>query len=209
MQGFIDAINDLITDHWTKFVTAAGFTLLGWLVARYRAQREWTRREFFNRLNISLTSVVDGTLRIRTLSEKECTEIFLNKVAVDRLISIAQQTTKENPVIPISKEDSWFYLNSVLNELSEQFAEGLMKREAGRPVDAIRCLICLTNECDGDIKTRKIRAMVVRKDLLLNLPETQPALESPNHAIRWRTLQQMQKIYSSEPWRFIEAEIVI
>lgn len=208
MQGFLDAINDLITDHWTKFVTAAGFTLLGWLVARYRAQREWARREFFNRLNISLTSVIDGTLKIRTLSEKECTDIFLNKVAVDRLISIAQQTTKENPVIPISKEDSWFYLNSVLNELSEQFAEGLLKREAGRPVDAIRYLICLTNECDGDLRTRKVRAMVIRKELLLNLPETQPSLESPNHAIRWRTLQQMQKIYASEPWRFIEAELV-
>lgn len=209
MQGIIDALNDLVTDHWTKFVTAAAFTLLGWLVARYRAQREWAKREFFTRLNTSLTSIVDGTLRIRTLSEKECLEVFLNKVAVDRLISTAQQTTKENPLIPIPKDDSWFYLNSVLNEISEQFAEGLLRREAGKPVDSIRCLICLTNECDGDIRTRKIRAMVIRRELLLNLPENQPALESPNHAIRWRTLHQMQKAYLSDPWRFIEAEIVL
>lgn len=209
MQDVIQAVNDLITDHWVKFVTAAAFTVIGWLVARWRADREWRNREFFSRLNISLNSIVDGTLCIRTVSEKLCSEIFLNRVAVDRIISTAQETTKENPLVPVSKDDSWFYLNAVLNELSEQFAEGLLKREAGLPHQAVRYLICLTNECDGEVRTRKIRAMVIRKDVLLALPEEQPKLESPNHAVRWKTLQQMQKAYAIEPWRFLEAEIVV
>ena len=130
-------------------------------------------------------------------------------MAVERLINLAQTTTKTSPLVPISRDDSWFYLNSVLNELSEQFAEGLIRREAGRPTEAVRLLICLTNECDGDVRTRKIRAMVIRRDLLLALPEEAPKFESPNHTIRWQTLQQMQKAYGAEPWRFIDVEIVI
>ena len=109
----------------------------------------------------------------------------------------------------MAKEDRWFYLNAVLNELSETFAEGLFRREAGKPHECLRYLLCLTNECDGDVKTRKIRAMVIRKDNLLNLPKDQPALESPRHSIRWKTLQQMQKTYASDPTNFIEVEIVV
>ena len=74
MQDLINAVNDLITDHWVKFVSAAAFAAVGWIVARWRADREWRRREFFNRLNISLNSITDGTLKIRTISERQCTE---------------------------------------------------------------------------------------------------------------------------------------
>lgn len=72
-----------------------------------------------------------------------------------------------------------------------------------------RYLICLTNECDGEVRTRKVRAMVIRKDSLMNLPKEQPGFESPTHAIRWKTLQQMQKAYAADPTNFIEAEIVV
>ncbi len=209
MPELVSALSDLITDHWVKFVTAAAFAAAGWLIARRRADREWRNREFFNRLNVSLNSVHDGKLKIRTLSEKLCTDIFLNRIAVERLITTAQRTTRDNPLVPVSRDDSWFYLNSVLNEISEQFAEGLLRREAGRSCESVRCLICLTNECGGDVRTRKIRAMVVRRDLLLNLPAEQPELESPHHAIRWKTLHQMQRAYAAESWRFLEAEIVV
>ena len=76
-------------------------------------------------------------------------------------------------------------------------------------IEAVRYLICLTNECDGEVRTRKIRAMVIRKDRLLNLPKETPALESPNHTIRWTTLQQLQKAYLADSGNFIEAEIVV
>jgi len=208
MQELIAALNDLITDHWAKFLTAGVFTAAGWALARYRANRDWKRREFLGRLNISLNVIDDGVLKIRTLSEKLCTEVFLNKVAVDRLTKAAQLTTKENPFVPMEREDTWFYLNAVLNEVSEQFAEGLIRRDAGHEVRVTDYVICLTNESDGDIRTRKIRAMVIRKDVLLKLPEETPKFESPNHAIRWRTLQQMQKALKAEPWRFITVEVV-
>ncbi len=209
MAEFLQTVRNIATDHGIKILTAAAFTLAGWLFGRWRAARNWRKREFYNRLNISLNSFVDGKLLIRTILEKTCEEVFLNSHAVERLLHAAQKTTKENPFIPLEKEDRWFYLNAVLNELSETFATGLFRREAGQTFQAVRYLICLTNECDGDVRTRKVRAMVIRKDMLLNLPETQPTLESPSHQIRWKTLQQMQKAWTTDPAGFIEAEIVV
>lgn len=209
MQQFLESLRGLIADNWVKITSAAAFTLVGWIIGRWRAARSRKNREFFNRLNISLNSLHGGKLLIRTILEKTCEDVFLNKVAVERLIKAAQQTTKENPFVPVSREDRWFYLNAVLNELSETFAEGLFRREAGKPHDAVRYLICLTNECDGEVRTRKVRAMVIRKDSLINLPKDQPALESPSHSIRWKTLQQMQRTYAADPSSFIEAEIVV
>ncbi|MCA9057161.1 MAG: hypothetical protein KDA85_01620 [Planctomycetaceae bacterium] len=209
MDEFFQEVSEQIREHWVKFLTAAAFTIVGWILARMRAARDWKKREFFNRINFSLNSIVDGTLQIRTLCEKPCSEIFLNKVAVDRLIKSAQQTTETNPFVPVPQEDSWFYLNAVLNELSEQFAEGLLRRDAEMPCRAIRYVLCLTNESDGDLRTRKIRAMVIRRDLLTNLPKDQPKMERAHHSIRWRTLQQMQATLMKEPWRFIDVELVI
>lgn len=209
MQDFLNTIRQIVTEHGIKVLTAAAFTVAGLLIGRWRAAQSWKKREFFDRLNVSLNSLHGGKLLIRTVLEKTCEEILLNQVAVERLIKMAQQTTKDNPIIPIPKDDRWFYLNAVLNELSETFAEGLFKREAGKPHDAVRYLICLTNECDGEVRTRKVRAMVMRKDTLLNLPKEQPALESPNHSIRWKSLQQIQKAYMVDATNFIEAEIVV
>jgi hypothetical protein len=186
MDQWLQAIREQLSDHGIKYLTAAGFTLAGWLAARWKAARDWRKREFFNRLNV-----------------------FLNSLAAQRLIQAAQKTTPDNPFIPIRNEDRWFYLNAVLNELSERFANGLFRREAGLPVNAQRFLICLTNEADGDVRTRKIRAMVIRKDLLENLPDTPQTLEKPTHRVRWKTLQLMQQKWKSDPTLFIEVEVVV
>ncbi len=209
MAEFLTSLRALATEHGMKLFSAAAFTFVGWLFGRWRAARSWQKREFFNRLNVSLNTIHDGKLLIRTVLEKTCEDVLLNKVAVDRLIKAAQKTTLQNSIIPLSPEDRWFYLNAILNELSETFAEGLIRREAGKPHDAIRFLICLTHEPHGEVRTRKIRAMVIRKESLLNLPKEQPALESPNHSVRWTTLKQLQKSYAADPADFIEAEIVV
>ncbi|MEQ9406881.1 MAG: hypothetical protein RIK87_04110 [Fuerstiella sp.] len=48
MDQVIKAVSELISDHWLKFLTAAGFTAVGWLIARQRAAREWKQRGFFH-----------------------------------------------------------------------------------------------------------------------------------------------------------------
>ena len=208
MADIVAAFNDLITDHWAKFLVAAGMTVVGWGIARWRASREWKKREFFHRINFSLSAIRDSTLLIRTLSEKTCSEVFLNDTAVRELVEAAQKTTVSNPLIPFAKEDCWYFLNAVLNELSEQFAMGLIAREAGKPVVSVPYVICLTNECDGEVRTRKIRALVTRRDILDHLPEETPKFESPHHRVRWQTLLCLAKARKLEPWRFLEVELV-
>jgi hypothetical protein len=41
--------------------------------------------------------------------------------------------------------------------------------------------------------------MVIRRELLLSLPEEALKFESPQHRIRWQTLQYLQKRHASEP----------
>ena len=209
MVELIVALSALIADHWSKFVVAGVVSITGWLFAGWKAKKEWKNREFFHRINFSLNTVRDATLLIRTLSEKPCSEVFLNETAVRELVKAAQTTTPNDPVIPLVKDDCWYYLNAVLNELSEQFATGLLEREAGKPVVSVPYLICLTNECDGDMRTRKVRALVTRRDLLENFPKDTPKFESPHHRIRWTTLKHLSARLKKEPWRFLEVELVV
>ncbi len=208
MHELIRTVTELISEHGLKILSAAAFTIAGWAVAHWRASRAWRRREFFGRINFSLNTITDGTMRIRTLNEKSCADVFLNEVAVRKMDRLMGQTTPQDPVIPIPKNDCWYYLNAVLNELSEQFAAGLLARELGHDVRSAQYLICLTNECHGEMRTRKLRAMVIRKDLLQQLPEDTPAFESPHHQVRWTTLQHLSERYAREPWRFLEVELV-
>lgn len=209
MKALIDAISELISDHWMKFVVAGCFTGFGWLLAWWRTKKAWQQREFFHRVNFSLNSIVDETLKIRTLAEKSCDDVFLNKTAVAGLVLAAQKTKAGLPIIPLAEEDYWFYLNSVLNELSEQYSAGLVARDAGKDVKSIPYIICLTNEADGDVRTRKIRAIVIQKSLLIALPGKAPKFESPHHRIRWETLMHIAQEFPKHPRKFLEVEIVI
>ena len=195
MADVFEAINDLIKEHWVKALTGIAFAIAGWWIARFRANRQWQQREFFHRINFSLNSIVDGILQIRTLSEKTCDEVFLNEAAVKQLVKAAQETKPGLPLIPLPKKDCWFFLNAALNEMSEQFAVGLLKREAGKTVSTEQYVLCLTNECDGEVRTHKVRAQVIRKSLLLELPEKRPQFESKQHVVRWETLMYLSLIH--------------
>ena len=72
MQQLLETIRDFARDNSMKLISAALFTLFGWMFGRWRATRSWKRREFFNRLNISLNTIHDGKLLIRTVLEKTC-----------------------------------------------------------------------------------------------------------------------------------------
>jgi len=209
LTEIIDALSEELAEHWMKMLTAALFMAVGWYFGRRRAQRQWEKREFFDRLNVSLNRISEGTLRIRTLVEKSCEDIFLNSVAANRLIATAQNTTADDPIIPLEKDEVWLYLNAVLNEISERFAVGQLYLDMGLPTRIETYLICLTNECEGALRTRKIRAMVVRKSLLTDLPASAPKFEHPNHATRWRTLGQLAEQYARDPERFLEVEIAV
>ena len=216
---------DAVREHWAKGLLPLLGLLVGWWWGRRRARREWSKKQFVRRLNVSLNLFESDrhgreTLRIRTLLEKDAKDVFLNDVAVDRLVAAAGKTTKNNPLLPLG-DDAWFLLNAVLNEVSERFAEGFLKTDLGLPTHKATYVIALTYEKDGAMKTQKIRAMVIQKESLRALlprrddetgqpvPPTEPQYESPNHATRWRTLQQLANAWLEEPSRFLEMEIAM
>ena len=122
---------------------------------------------------------------------------------------MSQQTTENDSLIPLPKNEYWYFLNSVLNEIAEKFALGQIKRDLGLSVSSEQYLICLTNETSGEMKTRKLRAMLIQKKLLTHLPAEQPKLERPHHSTRWKTLTQLATEYQKNPSRFLEMEIVV
>lgn len=200
---------DTLREHFVKVIV--GFLLMGvgWYLGRVRARNHWKKQEFLDRLNISLNSIDQGVLKIRTLSEKRCEEVFLNTVASETVTQLARRTTATDPILPIAKEDMWYFLNAVLNDLSEQFAPGALKRDMGGAVSCANYLVALTCETAGDIRTRKIRAMVIRKSLLTALPSETPQFTSDRHGTRWQTLQILATEYSKNPWRFMEVELCV
>jgi len=214
-EELLAAFRAQILEHGISWILGALLFAVGLWWGTWRASSAWSRKEFFDRLNVSLNSIQSNTLLIRTILEKSAQDVFLNRVATDKVLAAAKQTTPENPLLPLAPNDRWYLLNAVLNEVAERFSAGEIRKDLAsawpgfnRPVTE-KYLICLTNEADGEIRTRKVRAMLVREALLLNLPSEQPALESPHHLTRWKTLQAMARAYRSDPSLFIALKLTL
>ncbi|MBP3958481.1 hypothetical protein J8F10_24805 [Gemmata sp. G18] len=211
---------DQVSAEYTKRVvvtilvaaTTSGATFaFTWWWARRQATRQWYAKEFLDRIIVSLNIFADGALKIRTVLERSLDEIFLNKLAVAKVWAAARATTTDNPVMPIAKEDRWFLLNFVLNAVAEHFVEGHIKRDAGLPVTTVKYALFLTCELVGDERIRKVRAMLVRHDVLENFPypDTMPVLENPWHEDRIKTLRAASALYKKEPDNFLVLEVCV
>lgn len=205
----MDQIIAALKEHWFDLFMGIAGIAFGWVVGNWRARRRWERKEFFDRLNVSLNEISDGTLRIRTILEKSGQEIFLNSVAATAVTDAARKTTVADPSLPLPESEYWYYLNSLLNEIAEKFSTGVVRRDIGLETKATVYVICLTSECDNDVRTRKVRAMLIRRSLLENLPEECPKLERDHHLVRWTTLNFLASDRKKNPWKYLEMEIVL
>src|SRR5262249_38500982 len=115
MDQLVQTLVDYVKDHAVKLITGLVLMAVGWYLGRSRARADWKKQEFLDRLNLSLNSIENGTLKIRTLSEKTCEDVFLNSAASDAIKKLARQTTAADPILPIPANEIWFYLNSILN----------------------------------------------------------------------------------------------
>lgn len=179
---------------------------------RYKASRQWHAKEFLDRVIVSINIFADGFLKIRTVMEKSLDEIFLNRVAIAKVsAAAARATTTDKPVMPIAKEDRWFLLNFVLNAVAEHFIMGHIKQDAGLPVTTVKYALFLTCEKVGDERIRKIRAMLVRQDLLAEFPypDSMPKLEREWHADRIKTLRYAAELFKKEPDNFLTLEVCV
>lgn len=190
-------------------------TILSFLVGRwwgnYRARMQWVRKDFLGRIIVSVNLLHENRLRIRTIMERTLEEMFPNALIVEKVRAAALKTTVENPMMPMEKEDCWFILNFVLNNVAEHFTQGIVKMDAGLPVTKTTYALFLTSEMVGDERIRKVRAMMLRKDMLENFPypDSMPELENHWHKDRIITLRKAAAMYKSNPELFLFLEVCI
>ncbi|HVL15640.1 MAG TPA: hypothetical protein VM529_23920 [Gemmata sp.] len=192
-------------------VTSAATFFFTWWWARRRALKQWASKEFLDRIIVSINIFADGYLKIRTVLERSLDEVFLNRVAVQKVLAAAKATSVDKPVMPVPREDRWFLLNFVLNAVAEHFVAGHIKQDAGQPVTTVKYALFLTCELVGDERIRKVRAMLVRADLLADFPykDSVPKLENPWHEDRIRTLRHAAELYAKEPDNFLVLEVCL
>ncbi|OWK45019.1 hypothetical protein [Fimbriiglobus ruber] len=215
----VEPLDQIATDSGKKLVVAAivgvASTVASFVVGRYwgwyKAHREWHSKEFLNRVIVSLNIFADGYLKIRTVLERSLEEVFLNQVAIDKVLTAARACTPDEPILPIAKADRWYLLNFALNAVAEHFAAGQIRLDAGLPVTKIKYTLFLTCEVVGDERIRKVRAMLVRVDHLTAFPypDTLPNLENPWHADRIKTLRRACELYAKEPDNFLTLEVCV
>lgn len=193
------------------FATSVLSFVVGRWWGRYQAKKQWQKKHFLGRIIVSLNSLADGWLKIRTIFERSLEEVFLNPVAIDKIRTASLRTTADNPILPIAKEDRWYLLNFVLNAVAERFSGDLMRYDVGKPLQPVTYLLFLTCEVLGEDRIRKVRAMLLRKDLLENFPyqDSAPKLEKEWHRDRVTTLRRAAALYKTEPDNFMAIEIYV
>jgi hypothetical protein len=193
--------------------------LLGRWWGKYKAMQEWHNKRFMNRILVSLNTFADGYLKIRTVFERSLDAVFINPTAAERVMAACRQTTRKQPTLLFAKEDRWFLLNYVLNAVAEEYNGGLIRYDSAQgltpsatqspPVRPVKYLLWLTCEPLGPDRIRKVRAMMIRKDLLLSLPTEMPLLEQQWHADRMDTLHAAAELYKAEPDNFLTLEVYV
>jgi hypothetical protein len=212
-------LDAILSDSGQKIAVAAIVAVVSsaasFMVGRYwgwwKAHREWHKKEFMSRVIVSLNMFADGGLKIRTVIERSLEEVFLNQIAIDKVLEAADKCTPDNPIMPIDKKDRWYLLNFVLNAVAEHFVDGQVRRDAGLPVTVVKYVVFLTCEVVGDERIRKVRAMVIKQEHLTGFPypDAMPTLENPWHADRVKTLRKAAEAYTKEPDLFLTLEVCV
>jgi hypothetical protein len=206
-----EVMNKIVSAVAVFFATTVVSFLVGRWWGNYRAKKQWGKKQFLGRVTVSLNSFADGWLKIRTVFERSLEEVFLNPVAVEKVRAASLRTTPDQPLLPIAKEDRWYLLNFVLNAVAERFNGGLVRYDAGEPLRPVVYLLFLTCEVVGEDRIHKVRAMMLRKDLMEAFPygDALPKLEREWHRDRIVTLRLAAEAYRREPDNFMPVEIYV
>lgn len=196
------------------FTTLANYDALigigvSWAVAAWiylGMRRDWTSKNFVNQVNFSLNSVDDGSLVLRTLFEADSHEVMGHRSAVARLKGACRKTTPEMPFVALDNDEDWGYLmRATLNVMSEMCGSVHIAKALGAPVATGEFVYGITFEAYGEMKTRKVRVIVMERAMLERhfSPEVAAAsdqlqLASPHHSCRIATLKTMGRLWMSQ-----------
>lgn len=165
--------------------------LVGVLIAQWRGWYGFRGRAFFDRMTVSLNYVHDDRLYVRTLIERNAADVFRNAEMFRTVMNAARKG--KGVLLDLPDADYWYYLNAVLNVVSEHFASGYLSQESGAPVVERRYLLFLTCERQEKVRQRKVRAMMVREDLLLATDALLPKFHNEFATARWNTLRAVRE----------------
>ena len=193
MNQVITSLASYFNEHWPELLWIAIVAIGASQWANKRAHRKWQKRDFLDRLNVSLTTIINGRMFIRTILEIDAQKILFNPTAARAITAYAKLTTIDNPILPFPAAQHRDYLNPILNELSSQYSEAYIRRDLGQEVTSDIYLLCLTCEKTGPVKTQKVRALLTKKSLLEALPQDEPISEFESHSVRFQTLSSIKQ----------------
>ncbi len=171
---------------------------------RYQAKRKFERRDFLDRLHVSLNMLGGGQLRIRTVVERPLADVVLNEVVKNKITAAARRATSENPILMLPEQDASFVYNCVINTTAEHFCSGCVRADSGHPVNTTVYALFLTCEPVSDMRQQKIRAVLVKRQHLIEFPyaDSVPQLEHKWHSDRVNTLRCAAALYKTRPELF-------
>jgi len=202
----MDRLGSYVLAYWDLALLLVTWAGIGWVAIRRR--RDWRRKRFTQQVNFSLNyleSDADGRprLALRTLLELPAAGVWLNEYGVRRVQKAAERTTLEQPFLRIEPmEDRGLVKQAMLNVLSERYSDAFVARAVGLEVRTRSFLYGLTWERYGEIKTHKLRVIVVQPSDLEALfgplqRAGQVTFADESHRGRLATLEQMYRLYHS------------
>lgn len=200
-MSIFQAIFDFLKQYGSVIALLVTWGIFLWVWLGKRS--DWARKHFLDQVNFSLNLVIDGKLAMRTLAEVPAREVWLNDLGVSKVQSAAKQTTVDQPFIVLDDpEDMDFVYRAILNVLSEMFAEAYLAQSMGQPVISDVYRFTITMERYGDIRTLKMRVLLVREKDLETLfdpnlpPEKQVQVPNSLYGARLKTLHRMHDLHA-------------
>jgi hypothetical protein len=191
-----------LKNHWNTLALIA--TWVGILVVWVRRRSAWMRKQFLNQVNFSLNYVAQDSLAMRTLLETTAQQVWLNEYGIKKVFAAAQNAPIDNPFIVLDDQtDHEFVMRAVLNVLSEKFAESYLGAALGLPVQHANFCFALTCEKYDEIRTLKLRVLLIEEQTLVRLfgpdqgAEKLRITEKHYHA-RLKTLKAMHDLYQRD-----------
>jgi hypothetical protein len=149
---------------------ALAATWAGIIYVWWQRRRAWKHKQFLSRVNFSLNYVQDDALAMRTLLELPADEVWLNEHGSQAITDASHRATVEEPYIQLSEAaDQDFIHRAVLNALSQRYAEGFLAASLGLPVARDEYVFGITCEKFDEIRTLKIRVLLIREATLVEL----------------------------------------
>jgi hypothetical protein len=193
---------EYIRPHWNTIALIVTWVGIG--LAYWRRRGQWLKKQFLARVNFSLNYLSADTLAMRTLLETTSSLVWLNDYGVALVNAAAKRAPVDQPFLILPEpSDQDFANRAVLNILSERFAETFLAASLGRPVCMSPHIFGITCEKYGDIRTLKIRIIVIAEQTLLDLfgpANRSAALIVPNQILgsRITTLRIMYDLYQKD-----------